>query len=97
MPDMGRIKGEPIMRTVNFLKAGRFDRPSERAFLTTHNRQSARGTTVFHRNQYSTVWRIPVPVYRANFRWEPQMGIYRTDLTYGDLAQYAETIDHEQK
>ena len=96
MPDMGRIEGE-IMRTVNFLKAGRFDRPNERAFLTAHSRQAARGTTVFHRNRYSTIWRIPVDVFSANLKWQAHSGIYRTDLTYGDLAQYAETIDHEQK
>jgi hypothetical protein len=81
------------MRTVNFLKAGRF-LPNERVFLTTHSRQAARGNTIYHRNRYSTVIRIPVDVFRANFKWFPQSGIYRNDLTYSDLADYMEVIDH---
>ena len=84
------------MRTVNFLCEGKHDNPNEHAFLTTHSRQAANGDTVYHRNRYSTVWRIPVDVFRANFVWQSLSGIYRTLLTFGDLQDYAEIIDHEE-
>ena len=84
------------MRTINFLKAGQHN-PRERVFLATNARANARGRTVYHRNRYSTVWRIPIDVFRTSFHWEAASGIYHTELTYGDIAQYAIIIDHNEE
>jgi hypothetical protein len=84
------------MRTVNFLKAGRYTggMRTERVFFTSNSRRNAKGSTVFHRNEYSSLWRIPLETFRANFCYEASTGIYRTLLTYADIEPYLETISH---
>jgi hypothetical protein len=84
-------------RTVTFLQAGK-RLGSEKVFLMTDHRTMARAMarthTIFHQNRYSTILKIPVDVFRANFRYEPQSGIYRTSLTYADVARYTTVLDH---
>lgn len=85
------------MRYVEFLKAGRV-RDDDRVFLTTHGRTMADRArtqhTIYHRNDWSTIWRIPVPFYRQHFTYERQSGIYRTDLRYRDLVEFRTEIKH---
>ena len=83
------------MSRVQFLKAGKHP-SNERVFFTTNSRQAAKGTTVFHRNRYSSIWSIPRDFFRAHFTYCPQSGIYRNVLTYADIEQFlVDVIDHE--
>lgn len=85
-----------MTRKIKFLLAGQ-RRASGRAFLTTRSRQAAQSNTVCHRNRYSTIIRIPVDVFHKRVAYEHWSGIYRTDLTYGGLADYTTVIDHESE
>lgn len=90
------------MKTVNFLTAGRM-RPNETIFFTSEHRRDAKiaaqTLTVYHRNRYTSIWRIPVSVFRAMFVFDRSTGIYRTigRRTYGDIALYLVEMDHEAK
>jgi len=82
------------MKTANFLAPG-LRRDTDKVFFMGRNRQAARNKTVFHRNRYSSVWRIPWDVYQKHFTFDRSTFIYRTNLIYADIKPYLTTIDHE--
>jgi len=85
------------MRTVQFLKPGR-EIPNDPVFLTSRHREHARLArqrhTIYHRNDWSTIWTIPVEVMKEHFHYDRSSGIYRTDLKYKDIACYMEELRH---
>ena len=82
------------MKYVTFLKAGDFSKVgSELVFLQSRNRVY-RHDTIFHRNDHSTIFRIPSGVFKEHFKYERSSGIYRTALKYKDLTKYTEIVKH---
>ena len=74
------------MKKIKFLKAGKHDHYSRfDLFLTSENRRKAAKGTVFHRNDYSTVYSFPEDYFRENFKYEHGSGIYRTSLRHCDI------------
>ena len=72
------------MRTVIFSFAGL--RPDwEDIFMASKHRERSKNYTIFHHNRYTTEFRIPMDVFKENFKYERFSGIYRTKLTWGDL------------
>jgi hypothetical protein len=86
------------MKTVLFLVAGNKTAESElnnEVFLQSNNRRyDMKDPFIYHRNDFTTFYYIPMEFYKDNFKYERQSGIYRNDLTYSDLLPYAEIIDH---
>ena len=72
------------MRNVIFAKAGWYN-SSDEVFLTSHTRQKKLNYTIYHRNDYTTEIVIPADIFKANFAFDRSTGIYRNNLTYGQL------------
>lgn len=72
------------MRNVIFAMAGFFDDRDE-VYLFSRSRQKKVNYTIYHRNKYTTEIIIPVEVFKANFAFDRRSGIYRNNLTYGQL------------
>lgn len=85
-------------RHVQFLLAGR-RQPSERVFFTSDHRRMAdlahSQHTIYHRNDWTSLYTIPVNFFRAHFQYDRSAGIYRTDLRYQDVLEYLEEIHHK--
>lgn len=82
------------MRKVIFEKAGDYAgsyHNPEYVFLTSGCRSYKLRHTIFHRNDYHSVIRIPVDVFRANFRYEAHSGVYRNlnKITWEELKKIA--------
>ena len=72
------------LRNVIFAKAGTFE-DNDGVFLSSRTRQNNRNYTIYHRNNYTTEIIIPPNVFKANFVFDRSAGIYRNNLTYGQL------------
>ena len=74
------------MRKIIFAKAGTFY-DEERVFFQSRSRQKSAKYTIYHRNDNTTEWAIPIDIFKRNFKYERSSGIYRTELTYGALKE----------
>lgn len=79
------------MKEKMFLVAGR-RKLTDKVFLQSKN--VFNGGTIFHRNDFSTLIRLPWPFYRKHFIFERSTGIYRTELTYGEIQQFITVVPH---
>jgi len=77
----------------HFLLAGTYQ-DSDRVYLTASHRQAAKGGTVFHRNDYSTLLDIPNEFYKEHFAFNRSTFIYETTLRWKDVRQYCEVITY---
>ena len=74
------------MRKIIFAKAGTFY-DAESVLFQSRARQKSEKYTIYHRNDNTTEWAIPIDIFKQNFKYERGSGIYRTELTYGDLKE----------
>lgn len=65
-----------------------YGKQNEIVFLHSHQRHYFIPNTIFHRNDHSTLYRIPVEFLRKNFKYNGSTGIYETKLTYGDIREF---------
>lgn len=84
------------MSNVKFLKAGQHS-VHENIIFWTKNRQDAKRKTVFHNNDFSSVWSLPEKFFKANFKYDHQSKRYETRLTYQAIKPYLTVIDHLEK
>ena len=84
------------MSTVKFLKAGIYN-IHENIIFWTKNRQDAQRKTVFHNNDYSSIWSIPSDYFKEHFKYDRESKRYETRKTYKDIEQYLTVIDHRSK
>jgi hypothetical protein len=64
---------------ITFEKAGKFDYSLEPVFLMSSQRKYKK-ETIFHRNDFHTIIKIPKDVFKKYFKYEAFSGIYRTTL-----------------
>ena len=83
------------MNYVYFIKAGH-KHDKDRVFLESTDRRKGPDGRIFHNNETTNYIRIPCPFFKEHFKYEHLSGIYRTDLTYGDIRQYIETVTEGQ-
>ncbi len=62
-------------------------RDTSDVFLQSENRKYSTSYTLFHKNDFTTELIIPYDVFKKHFKFDRLSGIYRTQLTYGELKQ----------
>jgi len=74
--------------TVQFELAGKRDAGSV-VFLTSNHRVYKAQSTIFHRNDYHTIVKMSVDVFKANFKYDRLSGIYRNlaNITWNALGK----------
>lgn len=81
------------MIKIYFRVAGNTANNTDIMFLTSRHRVLV-NSSIWHRNDYSTEYRIPVVVFKALFAYDRKLGIYKTKARYSDLKQYSNVIKH---
>lgn len=84
------------MSNVKFLKAGQYS-IHENIIFWTKNRQDAKRKTVFHNNDYSSIWSLPEKFFKENFKYDRETMRYETRLTYKDIKPFLAVINHSEK
>jgi len=79
---------------VYFLKAG-LPNLLDKVFFSSRSREKTATPRIYHRNKYSSFWRIPDMFFKRHFKYERWSGIYRTNLRYIDIEKFAETWIHD--
>lgn len=78
-----------------FSKAGK-PKLSDTVFLQAKNRGTLKQVSrIFHRNRFHTIAAIPVSVMKKHFTFCRSSWIYRTSLTWGELAEIAKVTTEE--
>ena len=77
------------MRNVFFSVAGKRN-STDKVFFQAQNKGTLKECQrVWHRNDFHTVVSIPQNVFKENFLFDSFSGIYRTELTWGELEKIA--------
>ena len=72
------------MKNIIFAKAGTF-KDSDKVYFSSRSRKKNLSYDKYHNNDYTTEFIIPQNVFKEHFTFDRSAGVYRNQLTYGQL------------
>ena len=72
------------MKNIIFAKAGTF-KDLDKVYFSSRSHKKTLSYGIYHNNDYTTEFIIPQNVFKEHFTFDRSAGVYRNQLTYGQL------------